>query len=474
MDRDQLPLQGVIAERYQIDGLIGGGSFGTVFRVRDLLANTPALRAMGRAVASKDSLDDEEEEEDEELFALKIIRNSSVINEAKRTRREVEVVCFLRGDRNPHVLPVRSVFSLVAPFATPHHPHKHHSHHDAESEDLEKSYSTLRNSDSILERFAEEAERNPKSERNMVGILMPLLNGDLQNRPLVLWREGPLNEVGRTTAAIIGFQLLYGLDFAHRCGLVHRDIKPANILLDVDDADPYETILQLADFGLARDSSLFNGSPYICTRNYRPPEVIVSGVNATSADPKVDVWSAGCVLFEMLTGTCLFRLESALRGRDWDGLKAAAQLEVVLEVVGTPPTAAVMKYLPAENPVRSYLLSSAPRSGTLKELLLGKSNPRLRDISMEERELWYELINSCVKFFPDERPTVDQLCRHPLFQTYNIDYNSMGNKDNVNVENFTEWRKKIYSSVGCEDEMSYDQNDCARLFRFIHLQKTWR
>ena len=465
----QIPLQGVIAGRYKIEGVIGGGSFGTVLRVRDLLANTPALRAARVANGS----DEDEDEDDDECFALKIIRNQSILSESIRTRREIEVVCFLKGDRNPHVVSVRRVFTLVAPYVdNVSSSGSKMARAESGPDDTDKSFAIYRDSNILFEKFAQDAENSPKSENNVVGILMPLLNGDLQTRPTILWRDGPFGEVGRTTAAIIGFQLLYGLDFAHRCGLVHRDIKPANVLLDVDDSDPYDTVLQLADFGLAREASLFNGSPYICTRNYRPPEVIVNGAASTAADPKVDVWSVGCVLFEMLTGKCLFRLDSSLQAGSWDGQKAATQLEVILDMVGTPTAAAVNKYLTPENPVKSYLLATTPRPGHLKELILGDST-RLKDTCMEEREMWYQLISSCVKFFPDERPTVDQLCRHPLFQTYKIDYSTMGNANNENFEDFSEWRKAMYEKVRCEDEMGYEANNCARLFRFIRLHKTW-
>eukprot|EP00656_Telonema_subtile_P024301 TRINITY_DN26384_c0_g1_i1.p1 TRINITY_DN26384_c0_g1~~TRINITY_DN26384_c0_g1_i1.p1 ORF type:complete len:104 (-),score=27.89 TRINITY_DN26384_c0_g1_i1:47-358(-) len=69
-------------------------------------------------------------------------------------------------------------------------------------------------------------------------------------------------------------------------------------------------------------------------------------------------------------------------------------------------------------------------------------------------------ISSCVKFFPDERPAVEQLCRHPLFQMYKIEYSTMGNAANENVEDFSEWRKEMYEKVRCGDELGYEANNC--------------
>ena len=91
--------------------------------------------------------------------------------------------------------------------------------------------------------------------------------------------------------------VLLALAEAHRCGLVHRDVKPENVLI-ADDGR-----VKVADFGLARafdanTSSTATGGVLIGTVSYLAPELIVDG----RADPRSDVYAAGVLLYEMLTG----------------------------------------------------------------------------------------------------------------------------------------------------------------------------
>jgi beta-lactam-binding protein with PASTA domain/serine/threonine protein kinase len=91
--------------------------------------------------------------------------------------------------------------------------------------------------------------------------------------------------------------VLMALAEAHRCGLVHRDVKPENVLI-ADDGR-----VKVADFGLARafdanTQHTATGGVLIGTVSYLAPELIVNG----RADPRSDVYAAGVLLYEMLTG----------------------------------------------------------------------------------------------------------------------------------------------------------------------------
>jgi len=118
-----------------------------------------------------------------------------------------------------------------------------------------------------------------------------------------------LRERGRlepAEAVSIMEPVLTALAAAHRAGLVHRDVKPENILLSD------EGVVKVADFGLARavesDDAATRTGLMMGTVAYCSPEQISKG----RADPRSDVYSAGVVFFELLTGAPPYHGESAM------------------------------------------------------------------------------------------------------------------------------------------------------------------
>ena len=126
--------------------------------------------------------------------------------------------------------------------------------------------------------------------------VMPYIKGETLRQRLTRERQLPVDE-----ALQIAREVADALNYAHKQGIVHRDIKPANILLDAGHA-------LVADFGIARAigeaQTLTSHGQVIGTPSYMSPEQIESSEHI---DGRSDIYSLGCVLFEMLVGQPPFK-----------------------------------------------------------------------------------------------------------------------------------------------------------------------
>ncbi|XP_051948033.1 STKc_p38 domain-containing protein [Xyrauchen texanus] len=146
-------------------------------------------------------------------------------------------------------------------------------------------------------------------------IVMPYVAQDLGN---IMKRKQLFSKV----ITYLFYQILRGLKYIHSAGIIHRDLKPSNLAVDEN------CELKILDFGLARHTET-EMTGYVVTRWYRSPEVIFNWMHYTQT---VDIWSAGCILAEMITGEVLF-----------PGNDSIDQLKKILNLTGTPKSTLVQK-----------------------------------------------------------------------------------------------------------------------------------
>ena len=158
-------------------------------------------------------------------------------------------------------------------------------------------------------------------------------------------------------------QLLRGLHYIHEAGVLHRDLKPSNILLC-----NAKSVLKIADLGIACSRGQDGTVPFsygYFTAWYRPPELLVP---CESYDVNADVWSAGCVIGELVARKPLFPYDDEKKL-----LKAImTALPSDLDIVITSINVAVLKGANADAlDLISALLKVSPvaRMGTADALL---------------------------------------------------------------------------------------------------------
>uniref|UniRef100_A0A8C3W9Z9 MOK protein kinase n=1 Tax=Catagonus wagneri TaxID=51154 RepID=A0A8C3W9Z9_9CETA len=201
---------------------------------------------------------------------------------------------------------------------------------------------------------------------------------DMNIYELIRGRRQPLSE---KKIMRYMYQLCKSLDHMHRNGIFHRDVKPENILIKQD-------VLKLGDFGSCR--SVFSKQPhteYISTRWYRAPECLLTDGFYTY---KMDLWSAGCVLYEIASLQPLF-----------PGANELDQISKIHDIIGTPAEKTLSKF--QQSRAMSFDFPFKKGSG-IPALTAGLSPQCL------------SLLHAMVAYDPDERVTAHQALQHPCFQ----------------------------------------------------------
>jgi len=184
------------------------------------------------------------------------------------------------------------------------------------------------------------------------------------------------------------WQMVLGLNFLHSQQIIHRDIKPENVLMDEKGS------VKLCDFGFARPAAggpgaAANLSPYVATRWYRAPELLVGD----KYGPGVDIWALGCLLVELTTGKPIF-----------PGKSNVDQLWLIMCSVGcSQRQLSIMR----THPVLSAL--KMPSNEESEAMSLDRRYPYLERSAML-------FLKACLAPEPKNRPSAADLMNHEYFK----------------------------------------------------------
>ena len=205
--------------------------------------------------------------------------------------------------------------------------------------------------------------------------VMPYVEGETLRERIARERQLPVGD-----ALQIAREVADALSYAHKSGVVHRDIKPANILLESGHAI-------VADFGIARAVGVASSQPLtgprhvIGTPSYMSPEQIEG---SEYLDGRSDIYSLGCVLFEMLVGEPPFpgtTLESIVARRLTGPIPSArAFRELVPEPIDTALKKALAR-LPADRFVSAAQFAEALATPVTTGIAVGAAQAMVQEVT---------------------------------------------------------------------------------------------
>ncbi|XP_029589029.1 mitogen-activated protein kinase 9 isoform X3 [Salmo trutta] len=192
------------------------------------------------------------------------------------------------------------------------------------------------------------------------------------------------------------YQILCGIRHLHSAGIIHRDLKPSNIVVKSD------CTLKILDFGLARTACTnFMMTPYVVTRYYRAPEVILG----MKYKENVDIWSVGCIMGEMVKGNVIFQ-----------GTDHIDQWNKVIEVLGTPSMEFMNRLMET---VRNYVMNKPQYPGVnFAELFPDWAFPSDSEHDRLKTGQARDLLSKMLVIDPESRISVEEALNHPYIHVW--------------------------------------------------------
>ena len=228
------------------------------------------------------------------------------------------------------------------------------------------------------------------------------------------------------------YQTLKALKFIHSADIIHRDLKPSNIFINSD------CHVKLGDFGLARtldNNPKLDGvvTDYVATRWYRAPEMILA---AQKYGKPIDMWSVGCILYELLVGTPLL-----------PGKSTKDMIRMMFGVTGFPDR---KEY----NEVKKECRIQIEYDDLLQEKIKKKKNILQMVSGYTHDEVAIDLLLKCLQFNPKKRLTAEEALEHPYVADFHnpeeeilCDHKINVPLDDDNKFSKEEYRLKLYDIV---------------------------
>ncbi|OAX84262.1 CMGC/DYRK/PRP4 protein kinase [Emergomyces africanus] len=207
-------------------------------------------------------------------------------------------------------------------------------------------------------------------------------------------------------------QMFLGLSLLRKCNILHADLKPDNLLVNEN-----RNLLKVCDLGSASPASENEITPYLVSRFYRAPEIILG----IPYDYAIDMWSIGCTLFELYTGKILFT-----------GRTNNQMLRSIMECRGKLPPKflrrGTLTYLHFDEFLNFRSVEEDKVSGRmvtrvvdfkkptrdLKTRLMGKGSKGMSDSETKELTLFIDLLDRCLSINPEKRCTPSEALKHPF------------------------------------------------------------
>ncbi|GAA5868684.1 hypothetical protein JCM1840_004356 [Sporobolomyces johnsonii] len=220
-------------------------------------------------------------------------------------------------------------------------------------------------------------------------------------------------DVGLNLRAVRAYasQMFLALALLRKCDLMHADLKPDNILVNES-----KSTLKVCDLGSASDVSDNEITPYLVSRFYRAPEIILG----LPYDYSLDVWSIGCTLYELYTGKILF-----------PGRTNNHMLLLIMETKGKFQHKLIKKarfgdqhfdenlnFLSVEknDTITPRAIPSKPPSDLRSRLMPPGVTRKLKDDEARLLGHFVDLLDRMLSLEPSKRPNPRELLQHPFIR----------------------------------------------------------